>query len=183
VKVSGETVRPPAAVVTEIGPVKPLIDAAVTVVMPAGPPGARLKLVGDAESEKFGAETATTTFTLVVRVPTLGLFPEKVTVKVPGGVPVGTEMLTTCDSGGPMTLSVKGLGETDRPVTTAVTVIGPMKPFNGVAVTVVVPNAPGATLKVDGAAESEKSVPEPTTTVTLVVRVPTTGSFPEKVTV
>lgn len=92
-------------------------------------------------------------------------------------------MLTTCESGGPMTVSVKVAGETDRPVTTAVTVIGPVKPFNGVAVTVVVPNAPGATLKVAGAAESEKSCAEPTTTVTLVVRVPTTVSFPEKVTV
>lgn len=73
-------------------------------------------------------------------------------------------MLTACEGGGPLTVSVKAFGVTVRPAATVVTLIAPVKPLSGVAETVVVPaGPPGATLTAVGEAERVKSVGAVTT--------------------
>lgn len=79
-------------------------------------------------------------------------------------------MATACDAGGPLTVSVKAFGATVRPPATVVTLIVPVKPLSGVAVTVVVPaGPPGATLTAGGEAERVKSVAAVTTRLAVTV--------------
>jgi hypothetical protein len=132
-------------------PVKPFCGVTVIVLVPLAP-CTMLRLLGAAESEKFGGGTAAVTVRLIAvlfvqlpEVPVMVTVAEPV-VAVPLAVSVSVLVLVVLLA---LNDGVTPLGrpETDRPTL-------PLKPFLGVTVIVLVALAPCAKLKLAGEAES-----------------------------
>jgi len=74
-------------------PLKRLIGPTCKVDVPSVP-AIRYMVVGEADALKFGFRTCTVNVTELVIAP---LFPVTVTVCVPDGVPLGTEIVSTVE--------------------------------------------------------------------------------------